>query len=565
MTTWLLPFLILVPLIAGSVICALGGRMQRLATDLATLIAGAMLVGAVGLLSQVSSISPNNASVGLIQPRVVFSPEWMNLRLPVSIKGHSIDWQLQLGADSFSASMVLLSAIVTLAILLTSRNQIKSRQELYSGLVLITQSLLIGVFLSMDLLLFYVFFEAVLLPIILLINIWGDAKESLKASRKFLLFTLAGSIPMVVGLVGLVVQSASIDKPSSVLLTELSLSAYSSQLDAVVTPAASNQNAIEKARTVLEDSGKLATSQGLILLTLVLGFGIKMAILPLHSWLPTTYAVAHPNTTALIASVVGKLGVYGLLRIVLPLTPLSLIYYVQFAFGTLGAIAIVYGAMIALRQTDLRRLLAYSSLSHMGFVTIGIMAMNREGLSGASIQMLNHGLITAAMFLLLGMIEERRGRLLLNDASRGLASAFPRIGTLMVFFTLAAAGLPGLNSFVGELLVTSGMLRVSIFISAIAILGTLLGAWYSLRVLQYLMFGSDGNSTEPVYLRSDIGTAELCALVPIALLCLSLGVYPSAATDFFQADVDNIAQSLEPAVRMLHPNVDSSLLVSQAK
>lgn len=461
--------------------------------------------------------------------------------------------------------MVLLASIVTLAVLLTARNQITSRTDLYAGLVLITQSLLIGVFLAMDLLLFYLFFEAVLLPIILLINIWGEAKEALKASRKFLLFTLAGSIPMVVGLVGLVVQSASAGKPSTVLLTELSHSAYTAQLETFSKPAASNENAKAKAEENLEGANKIATSQGLILLTLLLGLGIKMAILPLHSWLPTTYAVAHPNTTALIASVVGKLGVYGLIRIVLPLTPLALIHYVQFTFGALGAIAIVYGAMVALGQTDLRRLLAYSSLSHMGFVTIGIVAMNREGLSGASIQMFNHGLITAAMFLLLGMIEQRRGRIELGDDSRGLASAYPRLGTLMVFFTLAAAGLPGLNSFVGELLATTGMLRVSLPLTAIAVLGTVLGAWYSLRVLQYLMFGSDGHTGSRQNLKADIGRIELAALVPIVALCLMIGVYPSIATNYLKADVDNMAQLLEPAVKALHPNVDSSLLLSQSE
>jgi NADH-quinone oxidoreductase subunit M len=211
-----------------------------------------------------------------------------------------------------------------------------------------------GIFLAMDLLLFYVFFEAVLIPIILLMNIWGDPKESLRASRKFLLFTLAGSIPMVVGIVGIVLQSATAERASTVLLPELSALAFETQLTKGVPV-------------------NFASGQFLILAALMLGFGIKMALLPLHSWLPTTYAASHPNTTALIAAVVGKLGVYGLLRIVLPLTPVALSVYCQIVVGTLGAIAVVYGALIALKQTDLRRLMAYSSLSHMGFVTLGLM------------------------------------------------------------------------------------------------------------------------------------------------------------------------------------------------
>jgi NADH-quinone oxidoreductase subunit M len=489
----------------------------------------------------------------------------MTLRLPIAIAGHPVVWQLQFGADSLSASMVLLSGIVTLAVLLMALNQITHRTELYAGLILMTQSLLNGVFVSMDLLLFYVFFEAVLIPIIVLINVWGDPKVSLRASRKFLLYTLAGSIPMVVGLVGLVVRSATPDRPTTVLLSELSGFAYASQLEVTSKPVASNEDASEKAKLVKENATTIATSHTNILFTLLLGLGIKMAILPFHSWLPTTYEAAHPNTTALIAAVVGKLGVYGMLRIVLPLVPLSMIYYFQILFGALGAIAIVYGAMIALGQTDLRRLLAYSSLSHLGFVTLGLSVMNREGLAGASIQMLNHGLLTAALFLLLASIEQRRGRLAMTEESRGLASAYPRIGTLMVFFTLAAAGLPGLNSFVGELLAMTGMLRVSLPITAIAVLGTVLGAWYSLRVLQYIMFGSDGRTQSKPHLQSDIGMVELSALIPIAALCLAIGVYPNSVLNFMKRDTDKMASALEPAVKVLHPRVDSSMLLSQSE
>ena len=573
MISQILPLLIVLPFIAGVLICTFGRKTPSLAANLGVFIAGLVLIVSIGLVTQVAqyeSAAQNDSTVespasGLVVPRVIYSPEWMTLRLPISIHAHPIEWQLQLGADSLSGAMVLLSAIVTLAVLLMARQQITNRTELYAGLILITQSLLNGVFVSMDLLLFYVFFEAVLIPIIILINVWGDAKDALKASRKFLLYTLAGSIPMVVGLVGLVVRSGTPEKPTTVLLTELSNFAYTTQLEAMSKPAASNENAVAKAKSVLESSTNIATNHTIILFTLLLGLGIKMAILPFHSWLPTTYEATHPNTTALIAAVVGKLGIYGMLRIVLPLTPLAMIYYVQFILGALGAIAIVYGAMIALGQTDLRRLLAYSSLSHLGFVTLGLTAMNREGLAGASIQMFNHGLITAAMFLLLASIEQRRGRLTLNDESRGLASAYPRIGTLMVFFTLAAAGLPGLNSFVGELLAMTGMMRVSITITAIAALGTVLGAWYSLRVLQYLMFGSDGRTNSKTNLLSDIGATELFALVPIAALCLAIGVYPSIAVNFLKSDVARMAVSLEPAVKAMHPNVDSSMLLSQSE
>ncbi len=362
----LLPILILLPLFAGAVLSVFGATFREAAHKLGLAVAAVVLVCSVLLFREASETASLDSTGGMIQPHVVYSPAWMELRMPISIQGHPIAWQLQLGADGFGAAMVLLASIVTLAVLLTAGGQIKQRLGLYTGLILITQSLLIGVFLSMDLLLFYVFFEAVLLPIILLINLWGDPKESLRASRKFLIYTLAGSIPMVVGLIGLVLQSSTKDKPSTVLMSELSKTVYTSQLQPIIKPIAASEDVDQRTKAAIQKVSELSQSQCLILCTLLLGIGIKMAILPLHSWLPTTYAAAHPNTTAMIAAVVGKLGAFGMLRIILPFTPIPLIETFQWIIGGLGAIAIVYGAMVALGQTDLRRLLAYSSLSHMG-------------------------------------------------------------------------------------------------------------------------------------------------------------------------------------------------------
>ncbi len=540
----LIPLLVFLPILVGVTLCLVAGKKSSWISDIATSFSGLMVIAAIALLCAVHGAQGSSEAAGLIQPQIVFGPAWMELKLPFAIQGHSVNWQLQLGADSFSAMMVLLTSLVTFAVLMTARTQITERRDLYDGMILITQGILMGIFLAMDLLLFYVFFEAVLIPIILLMNIWGDPKESLRASRKFLLFTLAGSIPMVVGIVGIVLQSATAERASTVLLPQLSAIAFESQLTRGVTES-------------------FASSQFLILAALMLGFGIKMALLPLHSWLPTTYSASHPNTTALIAAVVGKLGVYGLLRIVLPLTPVALSVYCQIVVGTLGAIAIVYGALIALKQTDLRRLMAYSSLSHMGFVTLGLMAMNREGIAGATIQMFNHGLITAAMFLMIGMIEQRRGRLVLGNENFGLAAAYPHLGFLMVFFTLAGAGLPGLNSFVGEILAMMGMLRVSAGIVGIAVLGTVLGAWYALRVLQHVMFSSDGKTNKRNAGTADIGWADWVALAPLALLCIVIGVRPSTFTDTMKVDVDRMAVSLEPAAKALHPTIDTLAVVKK--
>lgn len=565
MSASLLPFLIAFPILVGTLLCFLGERLGSVAYRLGLACAGVVLLGSVLLIQQTSAITVGSNGASLIQPRIVFSPSWMNLAFPIDIQGHPIDWQLQLGADGFAAAMTFLAALVTMAVLVTASNQITHRLGLYAGVLLIAEGLAIGVFLSLDLLLFYVFFEAVLLPIILLINLWGDPKESLAASRKFLIYTLAGSIPMVVGLIGLMLQGASKDRPSTVLMTELSSQAAIAQLDPVIeaiTPADDSEKKLTAAR---EKADAVASSQVVILAMLLLGLGIKMALIPVHTWLPTTYVATHPNTTAFIAAVIGKLGAFGMLRLVFPFIPVTFTVYAQLIIGALGAFAIVYGAVIALGQTDLRRLLAYSSLSHMGFVTVGLMAMNEEGLAGASLQMLNHGILTAAMFLLLGMIEARRGRIVLTENSRGLAAAYPLLGTLMVFFTLAAAGLPGLNSFVGEILAMTGMSRVSLPITALAVLGTVFGAWYSLRVLQYIMFGSDGSSSERVSRKDDLGFADLVALVPLVALAIFIGVLPSQATSLMKPDVDLLASKLETATQRLHPDIDSSMLVSNSK
>ncbi len=403
--------------------------------------------------------------------------------------------------------MVLLTGIVGLAVSVFSLRQIVNRSHHYVGLLLITQAMLFGVFMSMDLVSFYLFFEAVLIPLILLIAGWGHSKEASAASKKFLLFTLAGSIPMVVGLIGLALQSSAVNMESTVELQKLSTVAYQQQMYAISGGA--------------ESIATYTSSHQWIVWVLLLGFGIKMAILPLHSWLPTTYAVAHPNTTALVASVVAKLGVFGIIRIVIPLTPLALAQEAQILFAALGAIAIVYGAMVALAQSDLRRVLAYSSISHMGFVTVGLMTLNVDGMSGAAIQMFNHGIITCAMFLILSLLEERKVNLSFKMEDLGMASLYPRIAVLLVFFTLAGAGLPGLNGFVGELLAMVGMIRVSGVITALTVLGTVLGAWYGLKIVQKVLFGSDGRQSHHQHqeTQSDCTASEWATLGLLAFVC----------------------------------------------
>jgi NADH-quinone oxidoreductase subunit M len=261
----------------------------------------------------------------------------------------------------------------------------------------------------------------------------------------------------------------------------------------------------------------------------------------------------------LIGSVVAKLGLYGLIRIVIPLTPAALSTEAQLLVGTLGAVAIVYGALIALTKNSMRHVLAYSSISHVGFITMGLMSLTREGLGGATLQMFNHGLITASMFWILAMLEQRRGAISLALEDRGMAAQYPKLAVLLVFFVLAGAGLPGLNSFVGELLTMSGMMRVSGSIVAIAVLGTLLGAWYGLRIVQRLLFGSQGvhvDSHQHPEGNRDLQPIEWGSLVAIAILCLYVGLFPARSMRLFQTDTDRLAKVVEPVSKQAHPSMD---------
>jgi NADH-quinone oxidoreductase subunit M len=553
--TIIIPLLILLPLIVGIGIFLIGSKSESL-VGLALGASGIVLALSLLLLTQVydagsantkdATSATNNAT---IQAVVKFAPEWLQIRLPVSVGGHAVRWQLQFGADGIATMLVLLTGIVGFATMWMATLQIKERLASYLALMLITQSMLMGVFLSMDLLSFYLFFEAVLLPLILLINGWGNKAESLKVSRKFLLYTLVGSVPMVLGLIGIAMQSATVDRASTVSLETLSSIAFQNQMAALNAPT--NDVAASIAALVLKD--------GWMVWLLLLGFGIKLAILPLHTWLPSTYATAHPNTTAFIASVVAKLGVFGILRIVIPLTPVALSSTAQMLFGGLGAVAIVYGALVALAQTDLRKMLAYSSISHVGFITLGLMSMNAEGLTGATIQMFNHGIITCGMFLMLAMLEQRQGSISMSVEDRGLAATYPKLGVLMVFFTLAGAGLPGLNGFVGELLAMTGMIRVSGLFVGVAVLGTVLGAWYGLRIVQRLLFGSSGPAKPRIsgLVSTDLSLTETIPLAVMAGLCLFIGMRPQDSIRLFEGDLKRMVSVSEPSSKAIHPETDT--------
>ncbi len=510
----LIPLLIVLPLMGALLTYVISRASHSLAQTLAIITAIGTLVLAISLRGPTLEPAATE-SVSAITPNVQFAPAWLKIALPGTLGGQPIEWQIQFGIDGLGWVMVLLTAIITFSVMAASIKLVTHHVSEYLALVLCTEAILMGVFTSMDLISFYVCFEAVLIPLLVMILYWGDEATRGKAAKKFLLFTLAGSIPMVLGFASLAAGSTTGGQASTISLPGLS------QLP--------------------------VQHSGFVLAMLLLGFGIKLGVLPLHTWLPTTYAASHPTTTALLSAVVLKLGTFGLLRIAIPILPDACHEWLRPVLGSLGAVAILYGALIALRQRELRGLLAYSSLSHVGFISLGLASLNVEGLSGAALQMLNHGLIVGGSFLLLGMLEARHGPLTIDLRSGGLATRFPTLAVLMVFFVMAGAGVPGLNSFVGELLSLSGMFRATPCLTVIGALGIILGAWYSLRMLQWVFFSGSGqeplNTKRLEHGRSDdIGNWESLAIAPCVLGCIVLGLYPQYSVRPVTNDVEQVAK-----------------------
>lgn len=541
----LLPILILLPLLGGlALLLARRGALSEAAGEqLGIIIALACLALCLLLVVQVARLPTpvaTEANVGralpTILPKLEFAPEWFRIRMPATATLTNGGWQLRLGLDGIGAIMILLTTLVTSCVLVIARSTVDRNRSDFGAWILIASGCMLLVFLSMDLLLFYIGFELVLIPLFVLIARWGD-RDAGGAAKRFVLYTLAGSLPMIVALLG-ISYLYSMPADWQIGFSELSLRA-------------------------LENTGELDQSQAQtwIFWLLAISLGIKTAVLPLHTWLPTTYGAAHPTCSAFLAAVVLKLGLFGFIRLVLPLVPNATAVYGPIVLGTLGAVAIVYGALAALAQRDLRLLMAYSSLSHVGFITLGLFALNAEGIAGATLQMFNHGITTAAMFLLMACLIARRGSTRWDEGSRGIANHFPRLAFFLVFFVVAGAGMPGLNNFVGELLALIAMINVFPVLTAIGALGIVLGAWYAFRLTQNILFGryDAGRNAESTgrLQTSDLNFDQKAVFVPLAVLSLVIGILPLSAMNIFRSEVERLASVTAVADQAVRDSVSS--------
>ncbi len=530
----LLLSIILLPLLAAILLALLGGG-RSVARWVALLTAIGTLLVSLGIASQVTAVREAHAMAttdgpvdGPVQPKLEWRRTWMTLghlnqpsgavlvdneSREVIAKGISetpIRLEFYLGADGISALMLALTAILTVSAVLISWESIQDRATEFYICLLALEAGMLGAFVAFDLILFYVFFEFTLIPLFFLVGIWGGVQRQFAAYR-FFIYTLAGSVITLLGLVALVLK-----------VMETGLTA---------TPFSIPDIAAALKTHPLSEQWQIG-----LLLALSAGFVIKVPLFPFHTWLPLAHTEAPTAGSVLLAGVLLKLGSYGFLRICLPLLPDAVAGFGVPVYATMAVIGIVYGALGALAQSDIKKLVAYSSVSHLGFCMLGMFALNSEGITGAVMQMVNHGLSTGALFLLVGMVYDRYHTRELSELG-GLATRLPLLSVCMVFICLASAGLPGLNGFVGELLSLIGMFKANPIYAAIGATGVVLGAWYLLDMLRRAFFGP---LKEPASVHGpilDINMREALAVVPLMILCLWIGVFPKPLLDTIEDDV----------------------------
>ncbi len=405
----------------------------------------------------------------------------------------------KVGVDGISILFILLTTFITPICVITVNATIKNRLKDFLIAILILETFMIGVFCSLDLVVFYLFFEAGLIPMFLIIGIWGGERRVYSAF-KFFLYTLLGSVLMLVAIISIYWISGTTDV---IKLYELGID---------------------------------AKYQNLLWLAFFSSFAVKTPMWPVHTWLPDAHVEAPTAGSVLLAAILLKMAGYGFIRFSLGLFPDASLYFVPLVY-TLSLIAIIYTSLVALMQEDMKKLIAYSSVAHMGFVTLGIFTMTQQGIEGSIFQMISHGLVSAALFLCVGVVYDRLHTRLINRYG-GLVSIMPRYAIVFMVFTLGALGLPGTSGFIGELLVLMGAFKKNILVATIASLGVILGAAYMLWLYKRIIFGKLIN--EDVKKMVDLKRFEIVTLWLLVLPIIFFGFYPEPLINSIEVSVANI-------------------------
>lgn len=409
------------------------------------------------------------------------------------------------GVDGIALLLVLLTTMLTPLVIFSSFHNVKTRVNQYMGFMLLLETGMLGAFVSLDTFLFYVFWELMLIPMYFIIGVWGG-ENRIYATVKFFIYTMVGSLLMLVAI----------------------LAMYKLHHDQFGVWSAG-----------LMDLYKVElpyTTEVWLFAAFALAFAVKVPMFPVHTWLPDAHVQAPTGGSVILAGVLLKLGTFGFLRYAMPMFPAATVSFAPFIVG-LAVVGIVYGALVAMVQADLKKLVAYSSVSHMGVVVLGLFALNPEGVAGAVYQMLNHGLSTGALFLLVGVLYERRHTKLIAEYG-GLAKVVPVFSVVFMVVTFSSIGLPGLNGFVGEMLVLLGAFEAHPVATIIATTGVILGAVYMLWAYQRVVFGPLTNHENKDL--KDLTGAELLTFAPLLVLIVVMGVYPKPILDKMAPSVDQV-------------------------